>query len=100
MTKRFTSLPHQERAALIDAREARFRERLACELEAVGPAQKLPASPRPTRKGHARSRAVQTPAGVFDSLSQAGRAFGISRSCAWRLACERRRGWSYVDAGS
>jgi hypothetical protein len=46
------------------------------------------------------SRAVRTPAGVFDSLSQAGKAFDLSRPQASRLARKRRDGWSYVDVGS
>jgi hypothetical protein len=108
-TRRFTVLPREERAALIDTKEAGFRERLARELEAVGPATKPPPSPRDrakpsgrwrTGKEHPMSRAVRTPAGVFDSLSQAGKAFDLSRPQASRLARKRRDGWSYVDVGS
>jgi hypothetical protein len=99
-TRRFTCLTRQEREALIDAKEAEFRERLAREIEALSPAQKPPARRSRTGKEHPRSRAVRTPAGVFDSLSQASEAFGISPSHALRLARERRDGWSYVDVAS
>jgi hypothetical protein len=37
MTKRFLALSREEREALIDTKEARFRERLARSLEAFGP---------------------------------------------------------------
>jgi hypothetical protein len=112
-TRRFTALPREEREALIDTKEARFRERLARELKAFGPATKPPPSPRDrvirqapasgcwrTGKENPRSRAVRTPAGVFDSVSQAGKAFGLCRQSAARLARKRRDGWSYVDVGS
>jgi hypothetical protein len=111
-TRHFASLPRDEREALLATKEAEFRDRLARELEAVGPAQKPP-SPRdrairqaPARgrwragKEHPMARAVRTPAGMFDSVGQASEAFGLCRSYASRLARERRRGWSYVDVGS
>jgi hypothetical protein len=102
VTKRFDSRPREERTALIEAKEAQFRERLARALEAVGSAQTLPPSPcdhaiRQTGKEHPWARVVRAPAGMFDSVRQASEAFAISRSYASRLARERRRGWSYVD---
>jgi hypothetical protein len=106
-TRHFASLPRDEREALLATKEAEFRERLARELEALGSATKPPS--RAIRhaggswrsgKEHPMSRAVRTPAGVFDSVRQASEAFGLCQSYASRLARERRRGWSYVDVGS
>jgi hypothetical protein len=107
MTKRFLSLSRKERGALIDTKEVRFRERLARSLKAVGPATEpsprdraIPGGPWWTGKENPKSRAVRTPAGVFNSVSQASKAFDLSWPQAARLARERRDGWSYVDVGS
>jgi hypothetical protein len=97
-TRRFTALPRQKREALIDAKEAEFRERLARELEALGSAPKPAGGRWRAGKEHLMARAVRTPAGVFDSARQASEAFEISPQHASRLARERRRGWSYVGS--
>jgi hypothetical protein len=111
MTRQFLSRPREERAASLEAKQARFLAQLAREIEALDPATKPPPSPRdramrrargrwPTGKEHPKARPVRTPAGVFDSVSQASKAFDLPRQHAARLACKRRDGWGYVDVGS
>jgi hypothetical protein len=96
-TRRFAALPREERTALIDAKETNFLERLARKLEAFGPATEpsprdraIPGGPWRTGKENPKSHAVRTPAGVFDSVRQASKAFDLSRS--------RPRDWPASDA--
>ena len=45
MTQRFTSLSREERAALLDAKQSRFLENLARELDALSSAPPAPKPP-------------------------------------------------------